>query len=143
MIGWSRGGMITYLALKKPNKIKAAVIGNGTSDLFLAVKKKPNLKQNPLSECIANYWGNREAELTKRSAIYWADSLIKESSLLLICGTLDKRVYYHQSVIMGDKLPSINYDYPFKSFETGHSFRGKKKELNQAIITRFQKHLKE
>jgi dipeptidyl aminopeptidase/acylaminoacyl peptidase len=143
MIGWSRGRMMTYLALKKPNKIKTVVIGNGASDLFLAIKRKPNLEQNPLSECIANYWGNREAELTKRSAIYWADSLNKESRLLLICGTLDKRVDYHQSVIMGYKLQSINYDYQFKSFETGHSFRGKKKELNQAQITWFQKHLKE
>lgn len=34
MFGWSRGGMMTYLALQKSDKIKTAIIGNGPTDLF-------------------------------------------------------------------------------------------------------------
>lgn len=42
MFGWSRGGMMTYLALKESNRIKTAVIGNGASDLFLSIKTDLN-----------------------------------------------------------------------------------------------------
>ena len=129
MFGWSRGGMMTYLALKSSNRIKTAVIGNGATDLFLSIKNRPDLEQNPISECIPNYWETKEEALKKRSAIFWPESLNKESSLLLICGTQDKRVDYHQSINMADKLEAIGYDYELKTFETGHSFRGKKSSI--------------
>ncbi|MGB3076412.1 MAG: CocE/NonD family hydrolase, partial [Chitinophagales bacterium] len=35
MWGWSRGGMMTYLALTKTNKIKAAIVGSGMADGFI------------------------------------------------------------------------------------------------------------
>ena len=110
MFGWSRGGMMTYLALKESERIKTAVIGNGAPDLFQSIKNRPELEANVLSECIPHYWDNKTAELTKRSALFWADSLNKKSSLLLLCGTLDAQVDYRQSVKMASKLDSINYD---------------------------------
>lgn len=33
MFGWSRGGMMTYLALTKTTEIKAAVVGSGMTDI--------------------------------------------------------------------------------------------------------------
>ena len=56
MFGWSRGGMMTYLSLKESDRIKTAVIGNGVSDLFLAIEQRPELELNVISECIPNYW---------------------------------------------------------------------------------------
>ncbi len=32
--GWSRGGMMVYLAIKKTNRFKAAVVSAGASDLY-------------------------------------------------------------------------------------------------------------
>ena len=38
MYGWSRGGLMTYLALTKTHRIRAAVIGGGMSDAFDTVR---------------------------------------------------------------------------------------------------------
>jgi len=92
MFGWSRGGMMTYLALQKSDKIKTAIVGNGASDLFETAKSRPRMETNVFAECIPNYWENKEIELKNRSAIYWTEKLNKESSLLILCGTKDKRV---------------------------------------------------
>ena len=37
MYGWSRGGLMTYIALAKTTKIKAAVVGSGVTDLIKAL----------------------------------------------------------------------------------------------------------
>lgn len=142
MFGWSRGGMMTYLALKASNRIKTAVIGNGATDLFSSIKNRPELETSVLSECIPNYWNNKTEALTKRSAIYWADSLNKKSSLLLLCGSLDAQVDHKQSVNMASKLDSLNYNYQLKIYETNHGFRGKRSELNEELINWFNAHLR-
>lgn len=142
MFGWSRGGMMTYLSLKESDRIKTAVIGNGVSDLFSAIEQRPELEQNVISECIPNYWQNKEIELTKRSALFWADSLNKKSSLLLLCGTLDAQVDYQQSLNMAKKLDAINYTYKLKVYEANHGFQGKSAELNAELIDWFDTHLK-
>ncbi|MBL0327851.1 MAG: prolyl oligopeptidase family serine peptidase [Bacteroidetes bacterium] len=141
MFGWSRGGMMTYLSLKESDRIKTAVIGNGVSDLFLAIEQRAELEQNVISECIPNYSQNKEIELRKRSALFWADSLNRKSSLLLLCGTLDAQVDYQQSLNMAKKLDAINYSYKLKVYEANHGFQGKSKELNAELIDWFDTHL--
>lgn len=142
MFGWSRGGMMTYLSLKKSTRIKAAVIGNGPSNLFLSIKNKPELEINPISQCIPNYWFNKDTELKKRSAIFWADSLDRKSSLLLLCGRYDKEVDFQESVNMWKKLDSINFDCEIKIYDTDHSFKGKRAELDSELIQWFNSRLK-
>jgi dipeptidyl aminopeptidase/acylaminoacyl peptidase len=142
MFGWSRGGMMTYLALKKSNKIKTAIIGNGASDLFYTIVERPILETNVFAECIPDYWKNKEAELKKRSAIYWADELDKNSSLLILCGTNDKRVNPAQADKIARKLSEINYDFELKKYETDHYFTEYKDELNELVIDWFNKRLK-
>ncbi len=141
MYGWSRGGMMTYLALKKSNKIKAAVIGNGPSNLFNTIADRPIIETKVLAECVPNYYENKTVELQKRSAIFWAEELNK-SSLLLLCGTKDQRVNYQQSVQMGEKLAAIGYDFELQQYDTDHFFTNKKEVLNKAVIDWFNKKLK-
>lgn len=142
MFGWSRGGMMTYLALKKSVKIKTAIVGNGASDLFDTAKFRPKMETNVFAECIPDYWNNKESELKKRSAIYWANELDKNSSLLILCGTNDKRVNPEQADKIADKLKGVKYDFELRKFETNHSFSGYRKELNETIIKWFDNRLK-
>ena len=142
MFGWSRGGMMTYMSLKESDRIKTAVIGNGASDLFLTISERPEMEVGVYSECIPNYWTNKDIELTARSAIFWPDSLNKQSSLLLLCGSLDTKVDFQQSLNMAAKLDSIDYEYELKVYETDHSFRGKLDELHQELTTWFNARLK-
>lgn len=142
MFGWSRGGMMTYLTLKKSDKIKTAIVGNGASDLFDTAEIRPKMETNVFAECIPNYWKNRESELKKRSVVYWVDKLDKNSSLLILCGTNDKRVNPEQADKIANKLQEINYDFELKKFETDHYFTEYKIELNDLVIDWFNKRLK-
>jgi len=56
MFGWSRGGIMTYLALKYSDKIKTAIIGSSPVDLFSTITERPEMENNPISECIPDYW---------------------------------------------------------------------------------------
>ena len=142
MFGWSRGGMMTYLALQKSDKIKTAIVGNGASNLFDTVEYRPKMETNVFAECIPDYWNNKESELKKRSAIYWADELDKNSSLLILCGTNDKRVNPKQAEKIATKLKEIEYDFELRKFETDHYFSEYKTELNEIVIDWFSKRLK-
>lgn len=141
MFGWSRGGMMTYLALQKSNKIKTAIIGNGPTDLFGIISDRPEMETKVIAECIPDYWNNKEFELKKRSVIYWADELDKNSSLLILCGTNDKNVNPAQADEIAKKLTEIEYDFELKKFETDHYFTEYKPELNETIISWFNERL--
>lgn len=142
MFGWSRGGMMTYLALQKSTEIKTAIIGNGTSDLFDIAKSRPKMETKVFAECIPEYWENRDTELKKRSAIYWVNELDKNSSLLILSGTNDDRINPEQVDKLANKLKEIKYDFVLKKFETDHFFSDKKTELNRLVIEWFNENLK-
>jgi len=142
MFGWSRGGMITYLSLQKSDKIKTAIVGNGSTDLFGLIYDRPKMESKVIAECVPNYLENKETELKKRSVIYWTDELDKSSSLLILCGTNDKRVNPEQADKIADKLTEINYDYELRKFDTDHYFSEYKAELNEVVIEWFDKRLK-
>ena len=142
MLGWSRGGMMTYLALTKTDKIKTSLVGNGATDLFNTLEFRPGMETKVFAQCIPNYWENKEDELKKRSAIYWTEKLDKNCSLLILSGTKDQRVNPNQAVEMTKKLRAINYNVVHKTYETDHFFSDKKPELNRELINWFDSKLK-
>jgi len=142
MFGWSRGGMMTYLSLKKSNKIKTAIVGNGVSDLFETATSRPKMETNVFAECIPNYWENKQTELKNRSAVYWPNEFNKNSSLLILSGTQDKRVNPIQAETLTSKLKKINYNVELREFETNHYFSDRKDELNKIVIDWFNRELK-
>lgn len=142
MFGWSRGGMMTYLALQKSDKIKTAIVGNGPTDLFGIISDRPIMESKVIAKCVPDYLENKESELKKRSVIYWADELDTNSSLLILCGTNDKKVNPEQADKIADKLKEVNYDFELRKFETDHYFSEYKAELNEMVIEWFDKRLK-
>lgn len=143
MFGWSRGGMMTYLALQKSTLIKTAVVGNGPSDLAALIIDRPEMETNVCALLIPNYEINKERELQKRSVIHWADELDKNASLLIFCGTEDQRVNPTQAEKIAEKLSEINYDYTLRKFQTDHKFSGKRMELDELLVQWFNEKLKE
>lgn len=142
MFGWSRGGMMTYLALEKSDKIKSAIVGNGPTNLFELIKDRPEMETEVIAECVPNYSINKEIELKNRSVVFWAEKLNKKSSLLILCGTNDERVNPKQADEIAKKLTEIKYDFELKKFETDHSFTNKQIELNEVVIKWFNDKLK-
>ena len=142
MFGWSRGGIMTYLSLKESDKIKTAIVGNGVTDLFQLIRDRPKMETAVLAECIPDYWQHKEMELKKRSVIYWPEKLSKQSSLLIISGKNDKRANQDFTTKFVEKLSELEYDYEYQEFITDHFFSNKRKELDQLVISWFNKRLK-
>lgn len=142
LFGWSRGGMMTYLALQKSDRFKTAVVGNGPTDLLGVIADRPEMETNVIAECVPGYAENKEAELKKRSVVFWADELSKNTSLLILCGTRDDRVNPTQSDSLAAKLTALQYDVELKKFDTDHFFSDKKAELDACVIGWFNEKLK-
>jgi dipeptidyl aminopeptidase/acylaminoacyl peptidase len=107
MYGWSRGGIMTYLALTKTNRIKAAIIGGAPTDLLTLLDKRPEMKK-VYNELIPGYLTNKTKELKNRSAIYWTDKLCRTTSYFILHGKTDSRVDYSQATNIVAKLKMEN-----------------------------------
>lgn len=110
--GTSRGGMMTYLALKKTCIFKAAVVTAGLTNAFNNISSRPEMEKNVFSELVPNYWANKETNLKERSAIFWADKLCNKTPLLIMHGSSDWRVLPSESLDLVNKL--YQYKHPTK-----------------------------
>jgi dipeptidyl aminopeptidase/acylaminoacyl peptidase len=143
MYGWSRGGMMTYIALTKMTEIKVAVVGGAVSDIFSSIKDRPEMETDVLSELIPHYAENKEIELEKRSAIKWADKFPKNIPILMMHGNSDWRVKPTQSLNLALEFEKNRIPYRLIMFEGGdHGVSEHEKELNEQVINWFDRYLK-
>lgn len=102
--GGSRGGMMTYLALKNTCRFKAAVVTAGVGNFFTSILNRPDMETYVYAALIPNYWPNKEKELKARSAVFWADKMCKTTPLLIMHGSADWRVSPSESLELVQKL---------------------------------------
>ena len=141
MYGWSRGGMMTYLALTKTDKIKAAIVGGAPSNLTII--DRPKMESKVYSELIPNYWSNKEKELKKRSATIWANKFPKNVPILMLHGNSDWRVKPEQSLNLALEFEKNRIPYRLIMFEGGdHGISEHRKEVNLQVLKWFDKYLK-
>lgn len=143
MYGWSRGGMMTYIALTKMNNIKAAAVGGAVSNNFSTIKDRPDMETGVLAELIPNYETNKEAELEKRSAVKWADKFSKEVPILMLHGNADWRVKPEQSLMLALEFEKYRIPYRLIMFEGGdHGISEHRDEVNEQVLNWFDTYLK-
>lgn len=141
MYGWSRGGMMTYLALTKTTQIKAAVVGGAPTDKTTI--DRPAMETNVYAELIPDYWKNKEVELTKRSACSFADKFSKEVPILILHGNADWRVKSTQALKLALELEKHRVPYRLKIFEGGdHGLKAFRSEVNKEVLSWFDRFLK-
>ncbi|QEE51426.1 S9 family peptidase [Flavobacterium alkalisoli] len=141
MYGWSRGGMMTLRALTETNKIKAAVVGGALSDMRAGLER-PEMEK-VYSELIPNYANNKEAELTKRSAIEWVEKLPINVPLLMLHGNADWRVKCEQSLKLAIEFEKYRIPYRLVVFEgSDHGINENKNEVNKMVLNWFDRFLK-
>lgn len=119
MWGGSRGGMMTYLALARTDRLRAAVIAAGVSDSFDTVKRRPAMETEVYAELVPDWETNREAALIARSAVRWADKLNMNTPILLLHGTADWRVDCSQSIAMANALLPLKHPFRLVLLEGG------------------------
>ena len=120
MYGWSRGGMMTYLALMKTDKIKAAVVGGALSDLKMMDESRDGeMGVHVFSELMPNYTEDKDELIRQRSAVFNANKLCKTTPILLLHGTADWRVVPEESLNMALAMQKARVPYSLVMFEGG------------------------
>ncbi len=115
--GGSRGGMMTYLALKASCKFKAAVVTAGLANAFKSIEARPEMETEVFAQLIPDYHANKEKELTARSAVLWADEMCKTTPLLIMHGSADWRVDPPQVFELVQKLYAAKHPTRFILYE--------------------------
>lgn len=142
MLGWSRGGMMTYIALTKMKQLKAVAVGGAPTDLTII--DRPKMEKLVYAQLIPNYWENKETELKKRSAIHLIDQFPKHIPILMLHGNADWRVKSKESLNLALKLEEYRIPYRLKIFEGGdHGLSEYRTEVNDEVTQWFNKYLKQ
>lgn len=143
MLGVSRGGTMTYIALKRGIPVKAAAVIAGPSDLKAWADMRPDmLKGDDTYDGFANVWpdyAHHSAEHYRaRSAVYWADQI--NVPVLILHSRTDKLVPATQALRMAEALQEKGKIYALHIYDhDGHSLPLNREDRNRRIIDWFSK----
>ena len=138
MLGFSRGGMMTYLAIKEGAPIKAAVVVGGLSDLTQFSQERG---RNNLQHVIRNLVGPDIEAYKKRSAYDWPEKI--DVPVLILHGGVDRVVDMSQARKLGEKLGELGKVYELVIFPEGdHGLNNLRDERDRKILEWFEKYLK-
>lgn len=117
MVGFSRGGMTTYLALTRTCRVKGAAVVGGVSDAFATISARPDMETYVYAELVPDYPARKEAALKARSPVQWPERLCPTTPLLLLHGASDWRVGVDQSISMAEGLMKVEHPVRLVVFE--------------------------
>jgi dipeptidyl aminopeptidase/acylaminoacyl peptidase len=141
MLGLSRGGMMTYLALKHGFPANAAAVISGVADLPGNAIDHPDLVTNVYEPLIPNFASRRDAAMRERSAVMWADSI--SAPLLLLHGTADAQISHARTIGLAEKLRGLGKPYELVLYPNdGHGLLMNRRDSDRRVIDWFMKHMK-
>lgn len=141
MMGASRGGMMTYLALKRGVPVRAAVVIAGVSDLEAFGRYRPEfVNGDDTYDGWAKVWpdyAHRAAEhYHERSAVQWADKLTVP--ILILHSRSDRLVPVDQALRMAAALQGAGCKYALHVYANdGHSLPANRVDRDRQIIEWF------
>jgi len=143
MLGLSRGGTMTYLAIKRGVPIKAAAVIGGVTDVKAWVDSRPEMNLvngNPFIDGFRNIWPDFEHRAEEgyraRSAVYWADQI--KVPVLILHSRTDRMVPVTQAIRMAEALQEKNKVFALHIYERdGHPLPQNRDDRNRIIIDWF------
>ncbi|HEY6437582.1 MAG TPA: prolyl oligopeptidase family serine peptidase [Ignavibacteriaceae bacterium] len=140
--GWSRGGMMTYLALTRTPVFKCAVVSGGIANLRCNSDESPFMRR--LYEVTMGK--NKDEEFYQkcesRSIVKFPEKLSKNTPILIIHGTEDERVLPHDSMDLSYKLLELKIPFRLIMLEGGDHFMKKhRKEVDEMRRSWYEKYL--
>ena len=136
MYGFSRGGMMTFLALKDNFPVNAAAVSAGPTDLASLGRLRSEMAKN-YSEMIPDYLNDPNGTMKRRSAIEWPEKI--NTPLLLLHGTSDWRVPTEQTLNLASRLQQLHKTYSLEIFANdAHGLPMHNEEAHHRVIEWFR-----
>jgi dipeptidyl aminopeptidase/acylaminoacyl peptidase len=142
MLGWSRGGMTTYLALKNNIPVNAVAVGGGLTDLIALGKRRPAMVADVYKELIPDFDKRGDELMRDRSVMYWAEKI--KVPLLIMQGGADWRVDpSSQTLAFAQKLQALGKTYELIVYANDdHSISLHKADSDKKIIDWFRRYMR-
>jgi dipeptidyl aminopeptidase/acylaminoacyl peptidase len=127
MYGESRGGVMTYFAIKKKFPINAAAVIGAFTDLEGLIKYRPEVyKPEMLNRLWPNFDSQKNEIFRSRSAVYWPETL--DVPLLIMHGGADWSVNPSQSLAFAQKLQDLGKTYELVIYAGDNHFISRNQE---------------
>ena len=145
MLGLSRGGTMTYLAIKRGVAVKAAAVIGGVTDVKAWVDARPEMgivTGNQFIDGFAKIWPDYEhhgdEQYRARSAVYWADQI--NVPILILHSRTDRMVPVTQALRMAEALQQNGKVYALRIYERdGHPLPQNRDDRDRLIIDWFSR----
>lgn len=141
MYGESRGGMMTYQAIRERAPIRAAAVVGAFTDVE-ATMLSDERSRNAAPQIWPDFARNKEQIVERRSATRWADRLTVP--LLILHGGADRAGSPRQSLALAERLDSLGRPYELHVFAgEGHTLAGRHEARDQQVVEWFRRHSRE
>jgi dipeptidyl aminopeptidase/acylaminoacyl peptidase len=141
MLGWSRGAMSTFLALKQGMKVNAVAVGGGLLDLVAEAKRRPAVANRVWSELMPGYATRRDEVLRERSVMYWPERI--NVPVLILHGGGDWRASPAEALSLAQKLQAAGKTYELIVYANDdHGVSVNLLDRNRRIVEWFRKHIR-
>ncbi|HTS04604.1 MAG TPA: prolyl oligopeptidase family serine peptidase [Candidatus Eisenbacteria bacterium] len=145
MLGLSRGGTMTYLAIKRGIAVKAAAVIGGVTDVKAWVDARPEMgivTGNEYTDGFAKIWPDyehhAEEQYRARSAVYWADQI--NVPVLILHSRTDRLVPVTQALRMAEALQEKGKVYALRIYEyDGHPLPRNRDDRDRLIVDWFNR----
>ena len=144
MFGWSRGEMMTYIALSKTKNIRAAVVLSGLPDLIKLLETRKDFDISVYAPLIPDYTKDKTRLLQERSATFFADKINKTTAILILQGTADWRVLTNLVLELVTRFYEVKQPFKFILYEGGkHALIEHRKDYVNQMINWFNIYLRD
>jgi len=141
MLGWSRGGMMAFLALKNNIAVNAVAVGGCPTNMVSESKKRPGSVANIFRPLIPGYDTHAEESLRERSSIFWSERI--NVPVLIMHGGADPRVAPSEALFLAQKLQEQGKTYELVVYAgDDHAISMNKTDSNRRIVEWFRKYMK-
>lgn len=137
MLGFSRGGMMSYIAIKEGIDVNAAAVLGGITDLRETYNSRLDMR-SMMKTLIGCTPDECKKEYIKRSAYYWPDKI--DIPVLILHGQNDWRVDINQAEKLAEKLSELNKEYKLKTYQDGHGLNNHYDDWTKEMYNWFDKY---
>jgi dipeptidyl aminopeptidase/acylaminoacyl peptidase len=140
MAGFSRGGMMTYLALKSGAPVNAAVVIGGPTDLALQAKHRPEMLR-VYRALMPDFERRRTEHLRSRCALEFAGRF--NAPLLILHGGADTRVPPEQALALAQRLLQLRKPFELVVYaDDDHTLSNNVADSRERLVAWFKRHMK-